>query len=326
MMGLPLTSTVGLDYNVVAAGPGWGGTLETADIFQMVAVRSGEAWFSCDGLADPVRLLRGSIVCTTGRVRQFWLEGGAPRPTARTSALALSRLVDGGHVHASLLVGRAPLNANPSLHGFPLLFIISPDDPGMVSCLDALFELVEKEACDASSDREARDLVRRASELLVVMLARYVARHAPRESVVWGRGPIDPKVMRAIRLIETDIQRGWTVETLATEVGMGRSAFAVRFRELVGDTPVNCLFKTRMRFASQLICAQGSSIASVADAIGYQSESAFSKAFFRHFGVTPGQYRAAQKTERDKGRAASRRSPWRRLSGATEHAKQVALV
>jgi AraC-like DNA-binding protein len=125
------------------------------------------------------------------------------------------------------------------------------------------------------------------------VLARYVKRQLSQENPNWPEMATDVQVMRALQLIETRPARNWTVETLASEVGLGRSAFAERFRALVGDTPVNCLTRSRMQLASAAIRDGKRSVAAIANSIGYLSEPAFIKAFRRHFGITPGRYRAS---------------------------------
>jgi AraC-like DNA-binding protein len=127
---------------------------------------------------------------------------------------------------------------------------------------------------------------------MTIVLARYVKRHLSQENPNWPEIATDAQVMRALQLIESRPARNWTVESLACEVGMGRSAFAERFKALVGDTPMNCLTRSRMQLASAAIRDGKRSVSAIANSIGYLSEPAFIKAFRRHFGMTPGRYRA----------------------------------
>jgi AraC-like DNA-binding protein len=300
-------------YRVLRARGKWSTELDARDNFQIVAVRSGQCWFECPQILDrPLLVSEGGIVCTSG-------------VATLTCRSALDTSVNPGtpplspELGVRLLRGVFPLCTNPSLHAFPRLFHVPATEIETTGCLDVLFDLIERESEIAPDTTEHDDVLRRAGEILVIMLARHVGRHTPGDRIL-HRDAIDPKVLRAIKLIETEAARNWTVESLAAEVGMGRSAFAVKFRQIVGDTPVNCLFKTRMRFASELICAQGSSIAVVAEAIGYQSESAFSKAFARHFGMTPGQYRTEATATRLARRLPTERRVRRRYWGqATGH-------
>jgi AraC-like DNA-binding protein len=75
---------------------------------------------------------------------------------------------------------------------------------------------------------------------------------------------------------------------------MSRSAFAARFKEVVGEAPLEYLTRWRMRKASQLLRGEDHKLADVASLVGYDSEGAFSKAFKRVLGVSPGVYRKHQ--------------------------------
>jgi AraC-like DNA-binding protein len=83
------------------------------------------------------------------------------------------------------------------------------------------------------------------------------------------------------------------VAALASEAGMSRSAFAQRFKELVGGAPLEYLTRRRMHRASYLLRESGHKVADVAQSVGYDSDGAFHKAFKRILGVAPGEYRRA---------------------------------
>jgi len=102
----------------------------------------------------------------------------------------------------------------------------------------------------------------------------------PREAV----SPIG----KAIRLIQRDPARDWTVESLASAVVMSRSGFAACFTELVEMPAIQYAVEWRMNCARSDLEQQDVTVATVAARYGYQSEAAFSRAFKRIFGVTPG--------------------------------------
>jgi AraC-like DNA-binding protein len=83
----------------------------------------------------------------------------------------------------------------------------------------------------------------------------------------------------------------WTLESLATDLGMSRSAFAARFSALVRQTPMQYLTACRIEQARQMLRETRLSIAAIAEKVGYGSEAAFGKAFKRRVGVGPGIYR-----------------------------------
>ncbi|HEX8911758.1 MAG TPA: AraC family transcriptional regulator [Humisphaera sp.] len=114
----------------------------------------------------------------------------------------------------------------------------------------------------------------------------------------WLRGVGDPQVGEALRLMHAEPARAWTVSDLADEVGMSRSAFADRFRALVGQTPLEHLTQWRMVRAATLMREQrGRTMAAVAAEVGYRSESSFGKVFRRVMGAPPGRYRSRAAVE-----------------------------
>lgn len=84
------------------------------------------------------------------------------------------------------------------------------------------------------------------------------------------------------------VKHPWTVELLATACGMSRSAFAVRFKDLVGETPLEYLTSWRMQKAAALLRKGDRKLIDVASSFGYDSVAAFSKAFKRVLSVAPG--------------------------------------
>ena len=106
----------------------------------------------------------------------------------------------------------------------------------------------------------------------------------------WLRALVDPQIGRALSLIHEKPEDDWTVESLASKVGMSRSAFAARFAQLVEEPPLRYLTRLRMQKASRLLETSHAGVAEVAKRVGDDAE-AFSKAFKRWIGVAPGAYR-----------------------------------
>jgi AraC-like DNA-binding protein len=90
--------------------------------------------------------------------------------------------------------------------------------------------------------------------------------------------------------------RRWSVASLAAEVGMSRSAFALRFGLLLGESPIRYLAGRRIARAGSLLEAAELTIAKVAEKVGYESDAAFSRAFKRHVGLSPADYRQAKRS------------------------------
>lgn len=95
-------------------------------------------------------------------------------------------------------------------------------------------------------------------------------------------------------LIHREPARAWTVADLVTEVAMSRSAFAARFAGLVGEPPMHYVARWRMHVALTWLKEDGAVLGELAIRLGYQSEAAFSRAFKRFMGVSPGAVRRSR--------------------------------
>ena len=106
----------------------------------------------------------------------------------------------------------------------------------------------------------------------------------------WLRGLTDPRIARALAEIHRAPDQAWTLAELASGAAMSRTAFAQRFRALVGKTPVSYLATWRMQKAAYFLEMGTMSISEIAPRVGYASELAFAKAFRRLIGIPPGAY------------------------------------
>jgi AraC-like DNA-binding protein len=121
-----------------------------------------------------------------------------------------------------------------------------------------------------------------------------VRRHAenlPESQTGWLAGLREPHVAKALALLHGDLTRRWTVDDLGREIGLSRSALADRFIRLIGVPPMHYLTSWRMQVAAQKLRNSSSSLAQIAEMIGYESEAAFSRAFKKEFGTAPATWR-----------------------------------
>jgi AraC-like DNA-binding protein len=129
------------------------------------------------------------------------------------------------------------------------------------------------------------------SELLFVEAVRRYSETMPTEQKGWLAGLRDRFVGKALTLMHQKPGHGWTVDVLAGEVGLSRSALAQRFTEMIGHPPMQYLTRWRLTVAAQRLRSDGATIANVAQQIGYESEAAFNRAFKREFGMPPAKWR-----------------------------------
>jgi AraC-like DNA-binding protein len=103
--------------------------------------------------------------------------------------------------------------------------------------------------------------------------------------------PRDLRVERALRALDADPGRRWTLTELAKVVGASRSSLAKLFAAEVGETPGAWLARKRLELARDMLQTSDVKLAEVADRVGYASEFALSRAFKRHFGIAPARFR-----------------------------------
>jgi len=142
-----------------------------------------------------------------------------------------------------------------------------------------------KEAQAQSSNNQL--MLSRLTELMFVEVLRHYMKELAPDQKGWLAGLKDPHVNRAITLMHAQPARAWTVEDLARDAGVSRSALAGRFTDLIGESPMRYLTGWRMHLARQLLCEGHHSLAEIAERVGYESEYAFNRAFKRQAGVPP---------------------------------------
>ena len=111
----------------------------------------------------------------------------------------------------------------------------------------------------------------------------------------WLAGVGDRIVGAALNALHTRPAHAWTLEELARAAGTSRSVLAERFQQLVGSSPMQYLTQWRMLLAANLLCRSNAPLARIAEDVGYQTDTAFSRAFRREFGAPPAAWRRSQR-------------------------------
>jgi AraC-like DNA-binding protein len=107
-----------------------------------------------------------------------------------------------------------------------------------------------------------------------------------------GEPPLDDDLSRVEAAVLSDPDRPWTLGSLARLVHVSRSTFGERFRAATGTSPMQFVREARMRRARELLADPERSVTQVAEAVGYGSVAAFSRAFTSAHGRTPRAWRA----------------------------------
>jgi AraC-like DNA-binding protein len=160
--------------------------------------------------------------------------------------------------------------------------------PGPTSVHD-MVRLMAAELADLRPGGEA--VTTRLADILVVQAIRTWLEQAPEARAGWLGALQDERIGRALTAIHRDPGGDWTLERLARQAAMSRSSFAARFAELVGDPPMTFLTRWRMTVADVRLREGTATVSGVAASMGYRSDAAFSRAFTRVTGMTPGSVR-----------------------------------
>jgi AraC-like DNA-binding protein len=128
-------------------------------------------------------------------------------------------------------------------------------------------------------------------ESLFVYAIRAYASSSAAPPKGWLAAMSDKHLSKAIEAMHSSLDKNWSVESLAREARMSRSAFALKFRTVLGQTPLEYLTQWRMYKAGALIRSNNTSFSEAASAVGYGSESSFSRVFRREMGIAPKEYR-----------------------------------
>jgi AraC-like DNA-binding protein len=272
-----------ISYHIVTQGGCWAGLREAAperfETGDVLVVPHGDAYY----LADPP---------------------GTEAAYGPEEAVAFFRSMAAGGLPSIVTEGGGGAEWTQFICGF-LGCDLRPCNP----VLDALPAMVHLRAATRSTDRmrhliefalcELREpssggrgvLLRLAELMFVEVVRRHLETMADTQSG-WLAGLHDPLVARTLSLLHGAPARRWTLEGLAAQAGTSRSVLAERFADVVGQPPMQYLTQWRMQLATRLLAEPGArKVAAVAEAVGYESEAAFSRAFKKCVGIAPAAWR-----------------------------------
>ena len=296
----PLSDVLSLlkPRSYVAGGFDVGGNLAVRfgrhDGVKCYSVVSGQIWLQVEGVSDPVRLTTGDC---------FLLPRGWPfrlatdltaAPVDALSVLANARrsggviivngggecLVIGGHFaligdHAGMLLGALP----------PIVHIRKESDK---AAMRWSLERMRQELREGEPGGFL--MAQHLAHLMLLQALRLHLAEASGASVGWLFALSDKHIGAAITAVHDAPAHPWTLQTLAERAGMSRSTFALRFKERVGESPMEYLTRWRMLLAGDRLMNSSDPVSLIARSLGYESESAFSTAFKRVMGRSPRQY------------------------------------
>jgi AraC-like DNA-binding protein len=258
------------------------------------ALVSGQRWLSVEGVRDAVHLTAGDCFLLP-RGRPFRLASDLTLPPVDALTMLSERQRNGGLVsingggdcvtvgahfilnehHAGILLGVLP----------PIVHIRGESDRA------AMRWSLERLMQELREPRPGGFLV--AQHLAYMMLVQALRLHLAeglKGGVGWLFALADRQMGAAITAMHDDPAHRWTLQNLAHIAGMSRSMFAQKFKDTVGEPPMEYLVRWRMALAGDKLVNSSDPISVIALSLGYESESAFGKAFKRVMGRSPRQY------------------------------------
>jgi transcriptional regulator GlxA family with amidase domain len=133
-------------------------------------------------------------------------------------------------------------------------------------------------------------LAKLSEALFIETMRRFMAELPPHQTG-WLAGARDPAVGAALASLHRAPEHPWTIANLAQQVGVSRSALAEKFRHYLGEPPMTYLSRWRLQLGARMLTSTSYSVARIAGEVGYESESAFNRAFKREYEAPPARFR-----------------------------------
>ena len=291
-------------YARLEARAPWGITFSSGAHARFGIVVRGHCWMSADGISQPIALSGGDCFIVSADTRFILQDEKASTLLSCETVFngRTSGIIEFGGEGAltDIVSGRFAFDAST---GEPLTSILPPVihfrvDHERSRLLQATLNLIAIETTEHALG--ANLVVSRLADVLFIQAVRAWCTSDGCRATGWVAALADRHLGAAVRAMHADVAQRWTVESLATEAGLSRSAFASRFRATVGETPLGYLTHWRMYRAKSMLRQSDLTIMEIAARVGYETDTAFSKAFKRTEGIAPGEYRSNKSSLHDK--------------------------
>ncbi|NEC88435.1 AraC family transcriptional regulator [Streptomyces sp. SID12501] len=295
--------TSGAVFNQSNLSGSWAARFEDGSPLALAVLLRGSAWVIPQD-ADPVRLGPGDVAVLCGGTPYVIADDPATEPGVVIGSEGRCTNVRGEESVAARTPG-APPSGTTEPDSTLLLSGLYTVDHGVPSRLLAALPalaVIEAElgSCPVSSatfEEITREepgqqiLLNRTLDLMLITALRAWFTRPGAQIPAWYRAHGDPVVGPALRLLQADPARPWTLPALAAETGVSRANLARRFTALVGRPPMTYLREQRLTLAADLLREPDATLARVADRVGFSNAFALSAAFKREHGVSPNEYR-----------------------------------
>jgi AraC-like DNA-binding protein len=256
----------------------------------LYCVESGHCWLQVEGDAEAIGLGAGDcVVLPSGRPFLLSSERGLPPVDA---AVVFDSRPNGsveaynGGGRCLMFAAHFEFEAGFSRFLFSALHtVVRVNDPGARAMLrEAIDQMIDelqqgRPGCEVVVDHLAH--------IALVKILRFHLSEVAHARSGWLYALADARMGAAIAAMHDAPSRRWTVASLASASAMSRTAFATRFKATVGRAPMDYLTQLRMLIAARRLAEPGARVSTVAQDLGYESESSFSAAFKRAMGLPP---------------------------------------
>lgn len=266
---------------------------ERVVIFHLIT--EGECFVDLPG-QEPMRVVAGEAVLFPMGDEHLMCSRAGLDPAQEIDEVLLERprLIElgGGGASTQLLCGYMACDERLGkllLGGLPRILRVSLRASHAGSWLEAA---VRYALIEAKSERPGGEgvLSKLAEVMFIEMLRLHMTTQGP-STRGWLAGVGDRIVGAALNAIHSEPARDWTLASLASHAGSSRSVLADRFQQLVGATTMQYLTQWRMLLAANLLVRSNVTLARVAEQVGYETDTAFSRAFRREYGMPPAAWR-----------------------------------
>ena len=273
----------------------WGIRFSTGTQARLVVVARGRCWLRWSGSKKPMQVEAGGCLIIKPGIA-FDMSDGEQRKVISCESLQASRdgyVVEHGGTGepAELLIGRFsfdPVASEPLVAPMPPLVHV-PLDKAHAELVQGTLALIGRET--TQDGLGAGFVIQRLTDALFVQTMRALFSTGRDFAPGWVTAHADRRVAKAIRAVHAELARAWTVADMAREAGLSRSSFAAVFTAAVGESPLDYITNWRIYRAKVLLSSSDESLAEIASRVGYDSDTALSRAFKRKVGVPPGAFR-----------------------------------
>ena len=265
----------------------------------LCAINTGRCWLTGKGLDQPRPLASGDLLILSPAY-EHQLRDDVDGPLISIDELVHSpdqgkqALIShgGGGSKTQMMTALLEFNGcgiHPLCSALPAVLHMTLSDQEDSAEMDTVLNAMEREL--STRRPGGRAILQRLAEVLVAQMARRYLGQAEEISTGVMKGMIHRDLGPALTRIHRQPDQPWTVASLAEQANMSRSSFSATFTQVLEVPPLQYLREHRMRTASRLLRDSSMGLKEIASRVGYDSVSAFSMAFKRFSGQSPGEFR-----------------------------------